>query len=66
MKIKKIRFVGRLDLRSERRGGIKMTPRVLDWSMTETFVELEKDARQKAEWGMFYVVLTAQFEMPIT
>ena len=55
-----------MDLRSERRGGIKMTPRVLDWSMTETFVELEKDARQKAEWGMFYVVLTAQFEMPIT
>jgi len=42
LKIEKIRFVDRLDLRSERKKGIKMTPSVLDWPMIETFIEVEK------------------------
>lgn len=42
MKTEKIRFIHSLDLGSERKGGIKMTPSVLDWPMVETFTEVEK------------------------
>lgn len=42
MEIEKIRLVDRLDLKSERKGGIKMTPNVLDIIYRKTFIEVEK------------------------